>query len=269
MSIRDLDAGDGLVLRGTRLGSGEPVVFLHGSGPGATGVSNFARNAAHLAEAGYESLMLDSLGYGASSKPTDVPYTLPRMAGAALRALDALALDRVTLVGNSQGGAQALWIALHHPDRVKALVLMAPGGLEARETYMELSGIRSMARCLYGPEGMTRDGLKRVLLKQVVDPSWITEDLVDERWAAAQGQPLHVFRSMEVPDLSERLGEVRCPVLAFWGMEDVFCPPSGATKIARAVPNARVVLLPRCGHWVMVERAELFDRYVLDFLENG
>ena len=268
MSSRQLDVGDGLHLHTTRFGAGEKVVFLHGSGPGASGLSNFRSNAVHLAEAGYEALLVDSLGYGRSAKPTDRPYTLELMATCALRAMDALAIDQATLVGNSQGGAQAIWLALHHPDRVKKLVLMAPGGLETRETYMALSGIRSMARCLYGPDGLTRQGLEIVLRKQVYDPMLVTAELVDERFATAQSQPLHVFQSMVVPDLTERLGEISCPVLALWGMNDVFCPPSGAVKIAERVASARVVLLPRCGHWVMVENARLFDRYVLDFLEN-
>ena len=59
------------------------------------------------------------------------------------------------------------------------------------------------------------------------------------------------------------------PVLCFWGVNDKFCPMSGATAIAESCPDARVVLLSRCGHWVMVEHAEFFNRQCIDFLREG
>lgn len=268
MKLHDVAVGD-LSIRVTEVGEGAPVVFLHGSGPGASGPSNFAANALALAAHGYRALLVDSVGYGASSKPVDRPYTLDFMAGCALDAVAALGVERATWVGNSQGGAQAIWLALHRPERVERLVLMAPGGLEPRETYLGLRGIRSMMRALYGPEGLTLDGMRMVFQRQVYDPALVPEDLIAERFAAAQQQPLHVFQTMQVPDQSGRLGEIACPVLALWGMDDVFCPVSGAQRIAEAVPEARVVLFTRCGHWVMVEKQAAFDCYLLDFVQHG
>ncbi len=269
MKLHDVEIEPGLRLRVTEIGEGAPVVFLHGSGPGASGPSNFEANARVLAAAGYRALMIDSVGYGASSKPVDRPYTLDFMAGCALAALTALGVPKATFVGNSQGGAQAIWIGLHHPERVEKLVLMAPGGLEARETYMGLRGIRSMMRALYGPEGLTLEGLKIVFSRQVVDPDLVPDALVEARFEVAKTQPLHVFQSMQVPNQSERLGELAMPVLALWGVDDCFCPMSGAITIAERVPGARVVLLNRCGHWVMVEHQGVFDRALQEFLTHG
>lgn len=268
MKHHQVEIGEGLSLAVHEVGEGPPVVFLHGSGPGASGPSNFGANARALAAQGYRAILIDSLGYGQSSKPVDRDYTLEVMAGAALRALSAMGVERATFVGNSQGGAQAIWIALHHPERVHKLVLMAPGGLEAREVYMGLRGIRSMMRCLYGPEGLTREGLAIVFERQVYDPALVPAGVIDERYEVARGQPLHVFQSMRVPDQSDRLVELTMPVLALWGMDDQFCPVSGAHKVAERVPSARVVLLTRCGHWVMVEHAAFFDRMLLDFLRH-
>ena len=69
------------------IGEGEPLLFLHGSGPGASGGSNFRHNAEVIGAAGYECLLLDALGYGRSDKPTDVGYGLDVMAGEALGVL--------------------------------------------------------------------------------------------------------------------------------------------------------------------------------------
>ena len=266
---RRLPVGDGLFVHADLVGHGPPVLWLHGSGPGASGWSNFADNAEYLAEHGYQSILLDSIGYGQSDKPTDRDYTLGFMAGCAARAMEELGFSSYVVVGNSQGCAQAIRLALEHPDRVEKLVLMAPGGLEARETYLELKGIRSMMRCLYGPEGLTLEGMHKVFEKQVFDPSRFPEHVVAERYAVAKEQPLHVFRSMKVDNQEDRLGAIRCPTLGLWGMNDVFCPVSGATKLAERIPDCRVVLVNRCGHWVMVEHADLFNRTVLDFLRHG
>ena len=251
------------------VGEGPVVLFLHGSGPGASGWSNFRDSAGFLAEHGYRCIMVDSLGYGHSSKPTDRPYTLPFMAGGALSLMDALGIDRFTLIGNSQGGAQALWLALEHPGRVEGLILMAPGGLESRETYMEMRGIRSMMRCIYGPEGITLDGMQRVFTKQVVDPSRVPEGVIERRYAVAMTQPQHVFKSMRVDNLTDRLSEITQPTMALWGIQDQFCPVSGADTIEQRLPGAEVIRIDQCGHWVMVEHPDLFNTSCLRFLSRG
>ena len=251
------------------IGEGEPVLWLHGSGPGASGWSNFRANAEALAAHGYQSVLVDSIGYGLSDKPTDVEYGLGFMADCAADVMAALGHERYAIVGNSQGGAQAIRIALEYPERVERLVLMAPGGLETRETYMEMKGIRSMVRCIYGPEGITLEGMRKVFTKQVYDSSEVPEGVIERRTEIAHTQPIHVFRTMKVDNQEERLSEIACPTLGLWGMNDVFCPPSGADKLARAIPECRVTLFNRCGHWVMVEKAAVFDRLVADFLNHG
>ena len=251
------------------IGEGHPILFLHGSGPGASGWSNFSENAQVWAKAGYRCVLVDSLGYGLSSKPTDVNYTLETMSSAAAALMEKLGHTRYTIVGNSQGGAQAIRIALNHPERVERLILMAPGGLEKREVYMEMRGIRSMLRCIYGPEGITLEGMKKVFHKQVFDASIVSDALIESRYEIALTQPTHVFKTMRVDNQTERLNELTCPVLGLWGMNDLFCPPSGATTLANNVANARVTLFSQCGHWVMVEHRAAFDRLCLDFLKNG
>jgi 4,5:9,10-diseco-3-hydroxy-5,9,17-trioxoandrosta-1(10),2-diene-4-oate hydrolase len=251
------------------LGEGPPVVFLHGSGPGASGWSNFADNAHYLTARGYRCVLVDSLGYGLSDKPTDTAYTLPVMSGALVGLLDALGIERFTLVGNSQGGAIAIRTALDHPERAERMILMAPGGLEPRETYMEMRGIRSMLRCIYGPEGITAAGMRKVFEKQLYDSALVTDALVEDRTAVALTQPIEVFRTMKVDNQADRLGELQCPVLGLWGVDDLFCPVSGAATLAARVRDCRVVTLSRCGHWVMVEHADVFNRLVVDFLDHG
>ncbi|MGC1213568.1 MAG: alpha/beta fold hydrolase, partial [Micromonospora sp.] len=112
----------------TERGAGEAVVLLHGGGPGASGMSNYARNVDALAQR-FRVVVPDLPGYGRSSKDVDQSDPFGDLAAAVRGLLDARGIDRAHLVGNSYGGAAALRLTLDQPDRVGRLVLMGPGGI--------------------------------------------------------------------------------------------------------------------------------------------
>jgi 4,5:9,10-diseco-3-hydroxy-5,9,17-trioxoandrosta-1(10),2-diene-4-oate hydrolase len=263
------EIGDGLRVHYHEAGNGPVVLFLHGSGPGASGWSNFRQNYPAFAAAGFRVLVPDTLGYGYSSKPDGIDYTLDFLEGAVERFLVAVGVDRCSVVGNSHGGAMAIRLAARRPEVVRRLVLMAPGGLEEREVYMQMEGIRSMMKAFTDPAGITRDSMRRVFEKQLFDTSLVTDELLDERVSIAELQPKRVLTSMQVPNLAPDLPKIECPVLALWGVNDKFCPMSGAVTIAKACKNTRVMLLSECGHWVMVEKQALFNDACTRFLREG
>ena len=266
---RYVDIGGGLRMHLHDVGHGTPLLFLHGSGPGASGWSNFKRNVPYVAERGYRALVVDNLGFGHSSKPDDRDYSMEVVVGALEKLLDRLEIKQCAVIGNSHGGAVAIQLALDQPERVSRLVLMAPGGLEEREVYMKMAGIRTMMKIFLAPEGITRDGMKEVFGLQLFDPSQLDELTLDERLEIAHLQPKRVLTTLGVPHMAPQLEKLRCPVLGWWGINDQFCPPSGATTLASSCRDARVMLLSRCGHWVMVEHPELFNRVTLDFLNEA
>lgn len=257
----------GYELHWREAGVGPPVVFIHGSGPGANAHSNFASNVAAIAAAGYRALLPDLIGFGYSSKPSGIDYTLDLFTSTLLEFLDALGVGPCVLVGNSLGGAVALKIAIDHPGRVRKLVLMAPGGIESREDYFKMPGIQKMVSGFVG-EGFDRDSLRRILELLAFEPRWVTDELLEERLNILRTQPKDVLGRMRVPDLSPELARIGCPVLGFWGIEDQFCPSSGHAKILRAVADSSFILYSRCGHWAMIERAEDFNRHVIHFLQH-
>ena len=257
---------DGLRLHYIEAGEGEPVVFIHGSGPGASGHSNFKQNYPVFESAGYRVIVPDLPGYGASDKP-ETAYTLDFFVNALSGLLDALDIQRCVLVGNSLGGAIALKMALDQPKRVSRLVLMAPGGLmEKEQYYLQMEGIQKMGAAFANGELNDADGMRRLLSLQLFDASLISDETVTERVAVVKEQPRCVLTTMQVPNMAARLGELSCPILGFWGMNDKFCPSSGAQTMLEACRNIRFVMLSECGHWVMVEHRELFNRTCLDFL---
>ncbi|MGV1087584.1 MAG: alpha/beta fold hydrolase, partial [Mycobacterium sp.] len=109
-------------------GTGDPVVFIHGSGPGVTAYANWRLSLPLLADR-FHCYALDMAGFGFTERPAGITYGLQVWVDQVLGFLDALGLERVSLVGNSFGGAIALRFAVEHPDRLDKLVLMGSVGV--------------------------------------------------------------------------------------------------------------------------------------------
>ena len=67
----------------------------------------------------------------------------------------------------------------------------------------------------------------------------------------------------------DRLHELDCPTLGFWGMDEKMMPENGIMAMAKNIRHLRLILVTECGHWVMVEHEDMFNRACLDFLQNG
>ncbi len=249
-------------------GSGEPVVFLHGSGSGASGHSNFKFNYPFLAENGFRSIVPDLIGYGYSDKPDDVEYHIDFFVECVKQTLDVIGVGSVHLIGNSLGGAIAIRFALAYPDQVKSLNLMAPGGIEDQPSYFTMPGMSIMKEVFTG--GPNKDALEQFIRRGLVyDDKHVDEQLVNERWGIFQQQNMQVINTMVVPNMEDQLGELNCPIIAFWGANENMMPETGIAKLTKKCSNIRLTIVSECGHWVMVEHKDLFNRMTLDFLRNG
>lgn len=250
------------------MGLGPAVVFIHGSGPGASALSNFRQNIDAFVAAGYRVILPDLIGYGASSKPVDIDYTLALFTDTLHEALIAHGLERVTLVGNSLGGGVALQMTLDHPGFVDRLILMAPGCIATLDSYLAMPGIAKMMSS-FGRPDFSLDEQRR-LLSNLVHPDFVpqlTDALVAERFAVARHQSKDVLARMRTPDLSPRLGELDLPILVLWGLDDQFCPESHTRLFLECCTDTRTISFRRTGHWVQVERASEFNAYAIAFLD--
>ncbi|MDR3419335.1 MAG: alpha/beta hydrolase [Nevskia sp.] len=251
-------------------GKGPAVVWLHGSGSGACGHSNFKGNYPFLAEHGYRNIVIDHLGYGYSDKPDNIEYPIELFVECVKQTLDHLGLERYTLVGNSLGGAVALRFAVDHPRNVASLVLMAPGGIENQPDYFLMPGMAKMKEVFMSSEPVTEAKLKAFFRSAfVVNPDCVDDQLVRERFELMKLQNPQVIKTMKVPNMADRLGEIKCPALGFWGMNEQIMPETGIMKLAKGMPHLRMILVQQAGHWVMIEHRDLFNRMTLDFLKNG
>jgi 4,5:9,10-diseco-3-hydroxy-5,9,17-trioxoandrosta-1(10),2-diene-4-oate hydrolase len=251
-------------------GSGPAVVFIHGSGPGASGASNFRQNIDAFVAAGYRVILPDMIGYGASSKPEGIDYTLQLFTDTLYDALRQHGVDRASLVGNSLGGGVAIQMTLDHSEFAEKLILMAPGCIEEQASYFTMPGIAKMVSGFGSPDFNLEE--QKRLVSNLVHPDFapkIPDALIAERFAVARTQPKDVLARMRTPNLGPRVGELAQPIFVMWGHNDEFCPESGARYFLDQCTNGRCMTFARTGHWVQVERAEEFNHYSIDFLRHG
>ena len=258
---------DGLSTNYLEAGVGEPLLLLHGSGPGVSAASNWGGVLQELASR-HRVIAMDFAGFGASEKLSDSDYGIKIWQRQLLGFLDALGLDAVTMVGNSFGGAMALAAALRAPERVRRLVLMGtPVG-----DYELTPGLRG-GREFDG----TREGLRAILGQFPYDPSLVTDELLDARLAAA-GEPgaQDALRALIPEPASDgptivhgvpekHLGTVTAPTLVLHGRDDRVIPFELGLRLLQGIPNCELHAFGRCGHWVQVERRDDFVRLVLEF----
>ena len=158
-------------------------------------------------------------------------------------------------------------MALDDPGFVDRLVLMAPGCIEELPVYFAMPGIANM-RSSFGSPDFSPADQKTLIENLVFDPVHATEELVAERYEVAKSQPKDVIVRMRTPNLQYRLGELKMPILVFWGSEERFMPLSGATYFLEQCADVRVITFNKVGHWVQVERADEFNRHAVTFLRG-
>jgi len=258
-------------------GRGAPVLLLHGGGPGASGLPNYARNVAALARQ-FRVIVPDLPGYGRSTKGLSRSDPFGDCAASMLALLDHLKLRRVVVVGNSLGGACALRMALDQTPRIAGLVLMGPGGIDTTRS-LPTKGLKQLLD-YYSGEGPTRDKLRTFIRESLVyDGSQIPDSLIDARFQASidpavVAQPplvrpkgLPTFRLVDFTRDS-RLAELRTPTLVLWGTEDKVNRASGAHSLQRRMSHCDAYLFSRTGHWVQWERADEFNAAVIAFAQQ-
>ena len=255
--------------RGHPSASRPTVLFLHGSGPGASGYSNFQQNMDFLAERGWHVLAPDYPGFGLSDKPRDVEYSSAFFARSISDLLEATGVTAVVPVGNSLGGVIALEYCFANMDKVAKLILMAPGGIiDSAEWAADMPGLRMMFE-LISARNTDREAFRKILHNIVADPAKITDAIIDQRLPIWEEQPPEVFSTMKTGVFGDRLHELKMPVLCFWGQKDQFLPVKHAAIVAERCADVRVVISSHAGHWFMVEEPDYFNRQIEWFLENA
>jgi pimeloyl-ACP methyl ester carboxylesterase len=262
---------EGVRLHYQELGSGYPVICIHGAGPGASAESNFKLNAPAFAEK-FRVILYDMPQYGKSER---VVLTEPRLKYNA-RILNsfvaALGIDKAHIVGNSMGGQVAMKFGIDFPDRLTKVVIIGSGGVTSVFAPSPVEGVKMIAR-YYKDSGPSREKLRELLSTILYDPSFLSEETFEERYQASiDPATVELFGKrqgeMVRENLAPDLHKLKAKLLAIWGMDDRFGALDVGLQITRTVPDGQMHIFTRCGHWAQVEHAAEFNRLVLDFLIN-
>ncbi|NEA21714.1 alpha/beta fold hydrolase [Actinomadura bangladeshensis] len=251
--------------------SREAVLWLHGSGPGATALSNWERVIGDLS-GDLHNIAPDIIGFGDSSHPDPPPPTAADFTqlrvDTLLGLLDELGVERAHLVGNSMGGIIGLGMALQHPDRIGRIVLMGSGGAPVPLT-------EDLLKLITYYDDPTAEALADLMRAMTHDPSVLGESL--EKIAESRMDRIQrpeVRRSHlatfahNLPGLYEpdQLAGLRHPVLVVHGREDRIIPLAAGHYFAEHIPDAQLYVMPNAGHWAQIEQPERFAHVVGAFL---
>jgi pimeloyl-ACP methyl ester carboxylesterase len=262
--FRTVKLGSGITLRYAERGTAEeaPILFLHGY----TDSWNSFRPVLDGFADGRHAFAPDQRGHGDSGKPAG-GYELEAFAADAIGFLDALEIERATVVGHSLGSFVAQSLAIAQPERIERLVLVGSAA-EVRNN----AGLREFLQAvLEWPAAPGRALIREFQTGTVYAP--IPEWFLDAVVAESSKVPLHVWRDalagLLAADLTERLAEIRRPTWIVWGERDAIFSRSDQDALVQRLPNATLSVYPGVGHAPHWERREQFVRDLERFLDGG
>jgi pimeloyl-ACP methyl ester carboxylesterase len=269
---------EGLRIRYLTAGEmGPPVLLLHGGGLDSAFLSY--RFSIGPISQHHRVFAPDWPGYGESDEPKKECST-EYYINVLDHLMDALGLERASLVGLSMGGGIALGFTLPSPQRVDKLILVDSYGLGREIPWRIISYMVVQLPLLYeitwASLGWSRWTLRRSLQSIVHNPQIVTEELIDEVYQLLRkpgaGRAFTSWLRSEVlwrglrTNFVNELHKVMAPTLILHGAEDRLVPVSWAQRAHTLIKDSELHIFPECGHWPPREKTDEFNRVVLRFL---
>ena len=247
-------------------GQGEALLLIHGSGPGVSAWANW-RLVFPILSQQYHLYAPDVVGFGYSDRPEGIEYGIDVWAEHMINFLEAVNEKKVSIIGNSFGGAIALHVAKRRPDLINKLILMGSMGIDHPIAY----GLNAVWG--YQP---SMENMKNLIKIFAYDQSMAENgDLVEMRYKSSIQEGFQESFSSMFPEPRQRhvgsmalsideLSEIQFPVLLIHGREDQVIPLEETSfKLAKAIPNAELHVFPQCGHWVQIEKTKEFTSRIV------
>jgi pimeloyl-ACP methyl ester carboxylesterase len=255
------------------MGSGPPVVFVHG----LSGCwQNWLENIPHFARK-HRVIALDLPGFGDSPMPSweiDVPAY-----GRLLHDFcEKLGVGTASLIGNSMGGFVATEAVVETPGRFEKLVLVSAAGITYARARTEPAAMIGRLGQMAGPIaaryhhiGLTRPRARYLAFRGLFRyPNRLRPELLWEQMEPGLRSPgmADAVRALFGYDARENLGQIDIPTLLVWGFSDRIVPVQAALSYHRRIPGSRLEIFERTGHLPQLERPARFNRLVDDFLRE-
>jgi pimeloyl-ACP methyl ester carboxylesterase len=257
--------------------TGASVLLLHGGGYDSASLS-YKLSIEPISQY-HRVFALDWPGYGESDKPK-MGYSTEYYVYFLGHLMDALGLEKASLVGISMGGAISLGFSLHSPQRVEKLVLVDSHGLgkEVPGRKMSYVAVRLplLNKVVWAFLGRSRTMIRWSLRTVFHDPQVVTSSLVDEVFQEAKkpgvGEAWRSWQRSEIgwsglhTNFVDNLHALAVPTLILHGAEDRYVPVSWAQRAHTLIKDSELCILPQCGHWLTREKPTEFNRAALEFL---
>jgi len=248
------------------------LVLLHGFGDSYTSWDGWVRELGGK----FHIIRLDFPGHGLTRAPEGYQLSADNLADLVDAFAAKLDLPRFAVAGNSLGGSVAWQLALRHPERLNALILVDAGGFANETPPAKIPLAFRILQYRWG-RALLRNIDNRPLIDEglkidVYDKSVITPAFVD-RWAEFQRAPGHraILMSLNPASVNRAsaaaLGQIKVPTLVINGENDVLVEPASARKFAVAIPGAKLILYPKVGHLPQIEIPERSAADVAAFLQ--
>ncbi len=256
----------------------EAILFLHGSGPGASGFSNWQYIMPEFGENFY-CVAPDLAGFAKSYHPEKPPVGMRKWmriwTDQIIGLLDHLNLDKVHLVGNSMGGAIALQVLMNHPERFKKVVLMGAAGAPATLTpeldrtwgYYDDPSPELLANMIswFSYNQNTIKGQLSEIAKMRYDATMQPE--VRSSFEAMFPAPRQKhLDEIVIPEGSLR--NMDHPFLLIHGLQDLLVPVETSYHLIQHLPKAQMHVFNHCSHWTQIEFKKEFHALLELFFTN-
>ena len=256
------------------VGTGHPLLLIHGSGPGVSAWANWRLVMPELSRQA-RVIAPDMVGFGFTDRldlaQPGQRYDMDTWVRQAVGLLDALGIEKTDLVGNSFGGALALALTIRHPQRVRRLVLMGSvgvpfaitPGLDAVWGYEpSFENMRGIMDVFAWDRRLVNDELARLRYEASIQPGFQESfsamfPAPRQRWVDAMTSPEQNIRALPHH------------TLVVHGREDQVIPLSTSQTLAAWIPRSQLHVFGQCGHWTQIEHNARFVRLVGDFLAEA
>lgn len=251
------------------IGTGTPILLLHGSGPGVTAWANWRLVFESLSE-NFRLLAPDLAGFGFTDFPEGQVFNRETWLKQLVDFLDALDLEKVHVVGNSFGGSMALALAIHHPERVDKLLLMGSVGVPFELT----DGLDAVWG--YTP---SVENMQKIMQVFAFDQSLIGDSLVQSRYRASlRGKTRQAYEQM-FPAPRQRwvdamahsepdIRNIKHSTLLVHGRDDQVIPLSTSLTLLQWIEKSQLHIFGECGHWTQIEYNKAFCTLAEDFFSD-
>ncbi|MEO8897596.1 MAG: alpha/beta fold hydrolase [Candidatus Dormibacter sp.] len=261
-------APDGALLAVTVEGDGPPLLLIPGLG--ATRV--VFRPLMPLLTAHFRVAVYDQRGIGGSQLTTG-PYTTAQLAGDAVAVLDALSIDRATVLGGSFGGLVAQEVAVGYPDRLHVLVLAAtgPGRAHLVEEPDPAAVGALLGKSARSPEEAYRIACTVLYSRefQEAHPDFIEQQISDRATRPIDGRAFRAqLDASRGHDAWDGLSSIAAPTLVLHGSEDAVIPLANARLLAERIPGATMVVFDGAGHLFFHEEPERTAAVIVEFVSG-